>query len=241
MMEESFLTIQKDSDETAWKFYAKFYGEQLNNRHFKIKGKDYNVSGDVCFNIKVKKNNRFTLLSSIIKDDLDSDKMKELNDLLTIFLHSPMNISLLPVTGGLNNIKGQFASDRFDSFLWLLDAYYKGLSAPILNRGTKNSYIGNQKILGNILNEIGSVRNFYSIFYGIDDDGYLDHLINNGKKAIVEPSDYYAYLLEAVRFWTIRLDLLVKKDIFMKNGAVMNDYCLHLQELKDLIINLENF
>lgn len=46
-----------------------------------------------------------------------------------------MNISLLPVTGSLNNIKGQFTCDRFDSLLWLLDAYYKGLSAPILNRG----------------------------------------------------------------------------------------------------------
>lgn len=44
-------------------------------------------------------------------------------------------------------------------------------------------------------------------------------MINNGKKAIVEPSDYYAYLLEAVRFWTIRLDLLVKKDMIIKKQS----------------------
>lgn len=90
MVGKEFYNIKNDSDENAWKFYEDFYSEKLDKskKTLDIKGKKYDVSGDVCFNIRLKSNNKFTLLSSIIKDDLDTNQQEELNNLLnTFFIH----------------------------------------------------------------------------------------------------------------------------------------------------------
>lgn len=227
---------QSDSDEFAWNIYQKFYGDPLDiqNKHLTfthIDSKiDVDVAGDVCFNVKLKLNNRYTLLGSIIKEEPDFNKIKSLLEQL---LYSPMNISLLPKTGGLNNIKGQFTCDRFDSFIWLLDAYYSGLRAPILNRGTKNSYIGNQKKLDDFLTAIKSVENFCKLFYGITDSKYIKKLISSGKKAITEPCDYYKYLQKAIFFWKCRLAVYNGKNIL--TDEEINVYTNLLDELSKTV------
>ena len=227
---------QSDSDEIAWNIYQKFYGNQLNIQHKHLtfthndRKIDVDVAGDVCFNVKLKLNNRYTLLGSVIKEEPDFNKIKSLLEQL---LYSPMNISLLPKTGGLNNIKGQFTCDRFDSFIWLLDAYYSGLRAPILNRGTKNSYIGNQKKLDDFLTAIKSVENFCKLFYGITDSNYINELISLGEKAITEPSDYYTYLQKAIYFWKCRLDIY--KDKKTLTNKEINVYTNLLDELSETV------
>lgn len=225
---------QSDSDEFAWNIYQKFYGDQLDiqNKHltFTHIDSEIDVAGDVCFNVKLKLNKRYTLLGSVIKEEPDFNKIKSLLEQL---LYSPMNISLLPKTGGLNNIKGQFTCDRFDSFIWLLDAYYNGLRAPILNRGTKNSYIGNQKKLDNFLTAIKCVENFCKLFYGITDSNYIKELISSGKKTITEPCDYYKYLQKAIFFWKSRLAVYKGKNIL--TDEEINVYTNLLDELSKTV------
>lgn len=226
---------QSDSDEFAWNIYQKFYGKQLDIQHKLLTVTNItsgiDVAGDVCFNVKLKLNKRYTLLGSVIKEEPDIEKIKPLLEQL---LYSPMNISLLPKTGGLNNIKGQFTCDRFDSFIWLLDAYYNGLRAPILNRGTKNSYISNQKELDDFLTAIKCVKNFCELFYGITDSNYIKELIFSGEKAITEPSDYYTYLQKAILFWRYRLDIYKNKKIL--TNEEINVYTNLLDELSKTIV-----
>ena len=227
---------QSDSDEFAWNIYQKFYGNQLDIQHKHLtfthnnRKLDVDVAGDVCFNVKLKLNNRYTLLGSVIKEEPDFNKIQSLLEQL---LYSPMNISLLPKTGGLNTIKGQFTCDRFDSFIWLLDAYYHGLRAPILNRGTKNSYIGNQNILDTFLSEIGSVHNFCKLFYGITKRNYINDLISLGKGAITKPLDYYTYLDKAILFWKCRLAVYKGKNIL--TDEEINVYTNLLDELSETV------
>ena len=223
-----------DSDQRAWAIYEQFYGNQLDieKRHltFINMNTGIDVAGDVCFNVKLKPNTRYSLLGSVIKDEEEFDK---LNALLENLIYSPMNISILPKTGGLNTIKGQFTCDRFDSFIWLLDAYYNGLRSPILNRGTKNSYIGNQNILDTFLSEIGSVHNFCKLFYGITNRNYINGLISLGKGAITKPFDYYTYLLNAILFWEYRLNAFNDKNILTTEEA--EEYTSILNKLSETI------
>lgn len=211
------LKPQNDSDQAAWKFYKSFYGNNLKtndkNHHLTYhltykKGISIDVNGDVCFNVKLQPQKRYTLLGSIVKDEDCFSRLKELLDSL---LYSPINISILPKTGGLNTVKGQFSCDRFDSFIWLINAYYNGLRAPIVNRGTKNSYISNQSKLADFLDKIGSTEEFCHLFYGINDNKLIEDLIASGVKDISTPNEFYNYLQLAIKFWYARIDVLKQK------------------------------
>ena len=211
---DSELKPQNDSDQTAWNFYKSFYENMLTtngkNCHLTYKGISIVVNGDVCFNVKLQPQKHYTLLGSIVKNEDCFSRLKELLDSL---LYSPINISILPKTGGLNTVKGQFSCDRFDSFIWLINAYYNGLRAPIVNRGTKNSYISNQSKLAKFLDKIGSTKEFCLLFYGINDNKLIEDLIASGKKAISNPNEFYDYLILAIRFWKARIYVLEQKNI----------------------------
>ncbi len=207
--------LDSDSCDEAWDFYEIFYGKSLDkeSKTFTANSITIDVNGDVIFNTKLKKagkGNRYTLMGSIIKD-IDKESFNALKDSLDGLFYSPMNISILPKTGGLNIIKGQFANDRFDSFVWLLSQYYEGVTAPIINRGTKNSYIGQQTILSNFLDKLKNVSKFCECFYGIEDT-FIKRLILSGPKAISCKEELYNYYLLACEFWSVRLEKIYNNE-----------------------------
>lgn len=234
------LKPQNDSDQTAWKFYKSFYGNKLTtndkNRHLTYKDISIDVNGDVCFNVKLQPQKRYTLLGSIVKKEDCFSRLKELLDSL---LYSPINISILPKTGGLNTVKGQFTCDRFDSFIWLINAYYHGLRAPIVNRGTKNSYISNQSKLADFLDKIGSTEKFCHLFYGVNDDELIEELIASGVNDISTPNEFYNYLQLAIKFWNARINVLKQKKESLNNDISFNDIFFYEGQLSSLSKLLE--
>ena len=196
---------KNDSDANAWLFYEKYYGKSLSyeDKKYTVGNTKILVNGDVCFNVKLKYDKRFTMLGSIIKKEPEP-QFNKLNELLSELLYSPMNISILPKTGGLNIIKKNFADDRFDSFVWLISKYYEGVTAPIVNRGTQNAYICNQLSLQEFLDEMDDENRFCLTFYGIPKE-FVSKLIDSGKSAIRTYKEFYNFLLLATEFWEIRL------------------------------------
>ncbi len=230
--------IKNDFDDEAIKFYKHFYDKNLisaPNSIYKYHNKkvEIDVHGDVCFNILIKKdNNRYTLLGSTIKDSIDEKVLVNLNDKLKELLFSPMNISIMPIKGGLNNIKFYFGCDRFDSFAWLLDLYYKGSKTLILNAGTMNSYIEPRKELAQFLDSYNSVHHYFNDIYGIDNK-FVDELIKSGKKEIQTMTEFYSYLNLAISFWKKRLSQ-EKLCQYLGNERV-DDYLSILDELTKII------
>lgn len=200
---------KSDHDDAAWAFYKFFYG--INDKKLTINNASIDVNGDVSFNFlhKNERNVRM-LLPSIFPKALEKDA-EHLHESLNNFRYSFLNISVLPMTGGLNDIKKNYADDRFDSFIYLLSQYYKGVTAPIGNRGNRGSYFSNQSILMNFLNAVGSVENFVKLIYGIDNKKLIKDMIKSGSKAICTCDDYLDYMELAIRFWRLRLNLLYKR------------------------------
>lgn len=224
---------KNDSDANAWLFYEKYYGKSLSyeDKKYTVGNTKILVNGDVCFNVKLKYDKRFTMLGSIIKKEPEP-QFNKLNELLSELLYSPMNISILPKTGGLNIIKKNFADDRFDSFVWLISKYYEGVTAPIVNRGTQNVYICNQLSLQEFLDEMDDENRFCLTFYGIPKE-FVSKLIDSGKSAIRTYKEFYNFLLLATEFWEIRLKNLKKQNIIKEDE--FKSYELILNKLNELL------
>ena len=123
---------RQDFDEESRRFYKAYYQHDCDSIGrfyydfekerpewmYRHKDTAISVRGDVCFNLKWKNGNKLTFLSSVIKNEKDNEFLFRQLDVLQ---YSPMNLSIMPKTGGLNNLKQAIGSDRFDTFAWLLD------------------------------------------------------------------------------------------------------------------------
>ena len=212
------MSLTGDFDEDAIEFYKSYYNcheerlfQEKNDFIFCHCGKRISVRGDVCFNLKKEyRKNYCTLFSSIIKDDenFEEQNFEELYKQLGELAYSPMNISIMPRTGELNNTKKSIGDDRFDTFAWLLDLYYdkeNGSRVPIINAGTKISYIGNRKVLGEFLDSYEGVKDYFADFYGLEEE-FVERLVKSGRKTITDRHDLFEYIKLAVSFWKIRMD-----------------------------------
>ncbi len=224
--------IDGDSCDEAWDFYKKYYGTKLNGKTFIHNGKEIAIEGEVIFNTKLKRSedsNTYTLFGSILREE---ECFNKLNKLLEEFHYCPMNLCVLPKTGGLNIIKGQFANDRFDSFVWLLSQYYQGITAPIINRGNRNCYIGQQTALSDFLEAFNDEKAFCKCFYGINNN-LVETLIEKGPVAITKSEELYDYYLLACEFWTVRLEDIYSKESISK--ADYNSYTRKLDKFSKLL------
>ena len=99
-----------------------------------INENDYiHLSGETAFNFKQMHYKRYK-------------KFLEENDDYVLKLHlckqstyTPANISLLPQTGDLQNVKKGIGSDRLDTFVWALNAYYSNDVCLLLNHSTQEN------------------------------------------------------------------------------------------------------
>ncbi|MBP3719203.1 MAG: hypothetical protein J6I58_06745 [Eubacterium sp.] len=168
--------IKSDSDEKAWEFFMDCYKIKSPkiSRGCKVgkwkyvddseSQKSIDVSGEICFNLRLKDSRSTTFYGSILCDgkslsqcgEAFQEKFLELNNILGYLQTSPYNICILPKPGGLNNIKKGIGNDRFDTYLWALYRYYKGEKAFIINGYAVAMSIVNRKILCDFLDEYKS-------------------------------------------------------------------------------------
>lgn len=136
------------------------------------------------------------------------------------FYSSNYNLSILPVTGGLNNLKGslyfddngfiKFSKDkesgkqldRFDTFIFVVNEYYKNKNELLLSY-SKNTVT--EKCLIAFLDTFNDVYDFCNKLYQLYDRKFIDILIENGKKDIITIDDVERYCLLALIFWETQM------------------------------------
>ena len=187
--------------------------------------KTFVVNGDQCINLKL--GNAYDGIGSIINlNKLSEDsvkKIEELNLLIDYYSHTILNYSILPVTGGLNNIKWRLGSDRIDTFIFVLDQYYKNINrAIILNSGSSNGDVGTRKKLESFLSSFGSVEEFVSFIYRLDPDDskkFIKDSLGSGSEPILDIKGLCQYMELAVDFWELRLESMQKSGVLrLKSG-----------------------
>lgn len=229
-----------DVDEVAWNFYLKYYGENLcqknqSNFLFSHKGIEIYANGDVSFNIDYTVFNKGTkLYESILKETNVSEGLK---NSLGVMRYSPMNISIMPKTGGLNIIKKSLGNDRFDTFAYFINQYYEGFKTPIINAGSLTMGIGNRLILEKFLDSYNSAIEFFEDIYGLE-KYFVNKLIKSGKRTITKKEDYCYYLKLAHDYWSSRLSQKKIQDYLDKR--TIENYQNHLNTILNEIEILEN-
>ncbi|MBR2524765.1 MAG: hypothetical protein IKE53_10075 [Clostridiales bacterium] len=121
--------------------------------------------------------------------------------------HTLVNFSLMQTVGNMQALKSKGLSigngryewaDRLDSFVYILDQYFKdrndGTSLLILNAGL------NANLLKNYLSQFKDAYEYCNSVYLIDDD-LIDRLLANGSKPLSCENVAKEYLLLANEFW----------------------------------------
>ncbi|WP_336315061.1 hypothetical protein [Streptococcus oralis] len=232
--------FSSDKDELAWDFYLKYYGEFLFKNEeeefiFKHGSRKIQVNGDVSFNIvPTSFDGKRRLYESILNETNVSDVLK---NSLEVMRYSPMNISILPMTGGLNNTKKSLGNDRFDTFAYFINQYYEGFKTPIINAGSLTMGIRNRLFLEEFLDSYNSAIEFFEDIYGIEKH-FVKTLIKSGKCTITKKEDYCYYLKLAHDYWKSRLNQKKIQD-YLDEGTI-EKYQNHLNTILNEIEILEN-
>lgn len=231
--------FSSDSDKSAWDFYLKYYGESLYKEGkiflFSNKVESIEVNGDVSFNIDSTVFNKGTkLYESILKETNISEGLK---DSLGVMRYSPMNISILPMKGALNNTKKSLGNDRFDTFAYFMNQYYEGIKVPIINAGAPNMCIENRLELQDFLDSYNTAGEFFADIYGIDET-FVGELIESGKSLIINREDYCNYMKLACKYWELRLKQKKIKNYI--DSSMIKNYQNHLNTILNEIEILEN-
>lgn len=236
----SHYEFSSDKDELAWGFYLKYYGESfLKNEKkkfiFSHGSREIQVNGDVSFNIvPTSFDGKRRLYESILNGTNVSD---ELIDSLEVMRYSPMNISILPMKGALNNTKKSLGNDRFDTFAYFMNQYYDGFKTPIINAGSQNMCIENRLELQDFLDSYNTAGEFFEDIYGID-ESFVNELIETGKSLITNKKEYCDYIKLACKYWESRLKQKKIKNYL--NDRIISDYQNHLSTILKEIKVLES-
>ena len=232
--------FSSDKDELAWDFYLKYYGEFLFKNEeekfiFKHGSRKIQVNGDVSFNIvPTSFDGKRRLYESILNETNVSDVLK---DSLEVMRYSPMNISILPMKGALNNTKKSLGNDQFDTFAYFMNQYYDGFKTPIINAGSQNMFIKNRLELQNFLDSYNCASEFFADIYGIDET-FVNELIESSKSLIINREDYCNYMRLACKYWELRLKQKKIKNYL--DSSMIENYQDHLNTILNEIEILEN-
>lgn len=239
----SHYEFNSSEDEAAWDFYLKYYREFLIKKEKKEKiefifshgSMEIQVNGDVSFNIvPTSFDGKRRLYESILNETNVSDVLK---DSLEVMRYSPMNISILPMKGALNNTKKSLGNDRFDTFAYFMNQYYEGIKVPIINAGAPNMCIENRLELQNFLDSYNTAGEFFADIYGIDET-FVRELIESGKSLITNKKEYCDYIKLACKYWKSRLEQKKIKNYLGK--SMIENYQAHLNTILNEIEILEN-
>lgn len=183
-------------------------------------GELFCFSGERVFNFDSQK---YHLRQIIENSQCELNKKEMCLRLLGIcekFYFSKYNLSILPVTGGLNNLKGSLyfddngfikfsrfkksgkQLDRFDTFIFVVNEYYKNENELLLSY---SKITVNEKCLIAFLDTFNDVYDFCNKLYQLDDRKFIDFLMKNGKKDIITIDDVERYCQLALIFWATQM------------------------------------
>lgn len=174
---------------------------------------NFKLGGDCDFNFNEKK---LKLFKKILSSDLNYKLIETLNYCSNMH-HKPLNFSLMPVTGSINNLKGNLhidefeiiklsnnSLDRFDTFISVLNLYYKNNDNLILKLSRNN-----KEPLINFLNKFKNTYDYCEKIYFIKDKSFVDKLIENGMEPIKDMDSVVRYINLAKGYWCIKENFLI--------------------------------
>lgn len=108
--------------------------------------------------------------------------------------HSLINFSLMPVTGGLNQVKQRI--DKYDGLIKVLNKindYYKS--------GEKVSKSKNNKLLHKHLDDIGSFDEYLNLYYFIGSEILFDYKPISKESSNTNLNNLEMYLDNVMTYW----------------------------------------
>lgn len=201
-----------------WDFWGKFNFNNLKKQGIRIyapikineKYAQFNqypkfkMSGDTDFNFgKDKKSKKkYEQFKELLQRDY---KGNELDDYLSKLdqccnrYHEMENFSFMPITGGLQLVKGACQYDRLDMFVHRLNTYYetKGKDKFILSRARAC----NREALETYLKLFDSIYDYCSKIYMINSKDLVDKIIAQGEESIDSGTGVVRYMKLAEEFW----------------------------------------
>lgn len=228
------LPINYDRSDDAFELYQAVYGKKISRENGKLywnlpREESIEVSGDIICNFcgEHLKGFRQFVESPALFREADRKNFMLWLDLMSSCMWQPYNISVLPVTGGLNNTKQSFGNDRLDAFVMALDLYYKGYRTVLLSSGKPNAIApGNTDALRNFLDSFRSAEEFCGQIYQIDED-LTAALCESGKEVIDSAARVRDYLELVREFWRQRYNF------YQKEHITEEKFCKSLQLNRD--------
>ena len=221
--------IEKDNGEVAKKYYQTIY-KDLGYVSYKSSMEimiPVIVNGDQIINVKFGNTN--DVLGSIV----DVSELGKWTKLFEYYNCTLLNYSILPTTGGLNNIKRQLGNDRIDTFIYALGRYYQNDTARILNAGSEKMNIENRALLKYVLDSFGSVYGFCRKIYGITNRSLINRMTETEPKAILEKKDLGEYLMLAVDIWEYRFKYMIQNNIISLNKDRQEIVSYHFKNMRE--------
>ncbi len=229
-----------DSCNERWKYYKVRYPDleidpkkvsYLNGRgiwDYKYNdSQSIKLSGDCFFNFNDKKIAAFSKIK-----DLNEDTKKRLEECGKKH-HSNCNCVLMPVTGAMNDVKGEIyysdtkkgfviagkgrpgpLYDRPDTFIYYISLFYEARKRKKYNLLDAGKYFSNSifrdalnsfnfPILYSFMDSFGSVYEFCEVFYGMDKK-FVRQMIREGKLPINDDTSLNRYMDLAEKFWKLQ-------------------------------------
>jgi len=158
------------------------------------------LSGDTDFNFNEKKCKKFR---SIFERDLQGKELEKALDDLNFCKnthHTLVNFSLMQVVGNLQKVKSTGRDDgldRLDTFVSLLNDYYSKKSELVLEKATH----ANKKLLKDFLDAFNGIYDYCNKVYLIEDEKFVNCIIDAGEKEIKVAKDVQGYMTLAKAFW----------------------------------------
>ncbi len=226
--------LEKDSDKIAWIAYKEVYdflkninlenGLEYKNNRLCYSKNGISYGGDCSFNFNKKKEE---ILRKLTIND------KTLDDNLTKCCKNHYDISnfaIIPITGGMNNVKGKIkiknnkiyihqvgrlpntALDRLDSFLCIIDDFYKIKKSNTIKLREMGIYYNNSIFswslktenfvnLYDYLNEFNSVNEYAKKFYPWVEECLLNKMLEFGKINIDNSEKLKVYIGIVQEYW----------------------------------------
>ena len=215
------LIEEYDKGEDAVELLSTIYNQEnskgiiIDNNDICVKGVRIEASSDTDINFKRNKIRYYEDIVDSNSGEMDMIQIENLKRQLNVLNHltyTPTNISLMPRTAGLNNIKQNWGNDRIDTFIYMLDLYYKGNRSIILDAGRRTRGIISYKARNQLalyLDSFSDIYDYCEKIYHID-KVLVDIMLQTGGMGLecAEMVDIYVSIANA--FWNQKL-------IFYKN------------------------
>ncbi len=222
---EAWDEYKKIYSPSEWDFWGKFDFNNLKKQGIRIyapvkineKYTQFNeypkfkLSGDTDFNFgkNKKSKKKYEQFEELLRKDYQGNEVDvHLNELEKCHnrYHKQENFSLMPVTGGMQLVKGACQYDRLDKFIYKLSEYYRtnGKDKFILSRA--RSF--NREALETYLELFDSIYNYCSKIYMINNTNFVNKMISQGNEDINSGSHVVRYMKLAEEFWDYKTKAL---------------------------------